>query len=425
MALNDLPAGLDETYDRIFKSIPCEEQEFVFRTVSLLCGHDLFIEHQMIIEVDFLASLITKKWESPELRSNDQLCNEDTLRDICGCLITVSKVSWAENSSTSLPDRTSVTLAHYTVREFLVSKRLKENLDFYLRSFALTEAMAKMTYSTSILATGLAFIPRGQLNAENTNDNRFRFFLLFCANQVVQNPFTDVLDVGKSSLQELVYRFINPCGGPITDLILATNESGYRIQTSACFDSGSPFGPGSMLHFQASTNQDAAFLVQLFVFDKINLASKFLIGKELLPLLQAKITAIFATNVTMSSGKRCCPWFQGNTLELLRIICTIWPIMEESLARLNSLLKDGPSLCLDDIDSSWDEPISDLDADRLMPDLDDLTKVPLLLSSSRTLPRRNDKLRLRPPPPPPRLPLREGAAAAAAEEEKKKEEEEG
>jgi hypothetical protein len=106
-AIKNLPHSLTTTYDRIFEVVPKEESSVVRRTLSLLCGH-VDATGSGWIRADILICLIFKDWDNRLGRAKSYLCDKDTLKDICGCLVTLGEDG-------------QFSLAHFTVREFLFS----------------------------------------------------------------------------------------------------------------------------------------------------------------------------------------------------------------------------------------------------------------------------------------------------------------
>ncbi len=112
-AIRSLPETLDETYERIFSCIPEEERGLVRCALHLLCLYNILSGGQQFparVILDFYATL-----DSSENRPDpdDFLLDLDTLKDACGCLVSFSSKDGAEIAN----------VAHYTVREFLESRR--------------------------------------------------------------------------------------------------------------------------------------------------------------------------------------------------------------------------------------------------------------------------------------------------------------
>lgn len=134
IAISNLPKTLDETYERILQLIPEEDQQFVKLAMVMICGNDEFRPFPLTANQLLEAVLFNLHSGDSDEEDDDYVgfytC--DTLRDRCGCLI----------SLTNKDDRTFVALAHYTVREFLYSDRIASSTS---ATFALSDALVQTT----------------------------------------------------------------------------------------------------------------------------------------------------------------------------------------------------------------------------------------------------------------------------------------
>ena len=118
-AIRSLPETLDETYERIFSYIPEEEQGLVRLALHLTCFHDTLWKGEMPLPGQVLLDLYATREKTVNQSSlGDSLLDLETLKDICGCLISFSAMHGGE----------AVNVAHYTVREFLESSRASGSL---------------------------------------------------------------------------------------------------------------------------------------------------------------------------------------------------------------------------------------------------------------------------------------------------------
>lgn len=121
-ALQSLPETLDETYERIFSYIQQDERGLVLHALRWICFHSTIwenipVEASTLLEIyPFLADQ-----QHPE---GNNLFDIDSPKESCGCLI-----SFVLTDDERLE---CAILAHYTVREFLESDRLK-NHSLYFR----------------------------------------------------------------------------------------------------------------------------------------------------------------------------------------------------------------------------------------------------------------------------------------------------
>jgi hypothetical protein len=122
-ALANLPRTLDETYERIFLGIPNDDRLFVHHVLRWIYYYN--DERRVYYRGDFPCSILLHAIErSTSHLSNgrqDFLYDEEVLRELCGCLIVITSEELFWNMDTAAP---TVTFAHYTVLEFLLSARI-------------------------------------------------------------------------------------------------------------------------------------------------------------------------------------------------------------------------------------------------------------------------------------------------------------
>lgn len=122
-ALKNLPKTLDETYDRIFLAVPEEERLFVEHALRWIAYHNQLYEGQgMPCEV--LIQATEASMLSLTGNRNDRFYDQDTLREVCGCLIDISPEDLLDIEGNHLHTYIAVSFAHYTVREYLDSTRI-------------------------------------------------------------------------------------------------------------------------------------------------------------------------------------------------------------------------------------------------------------------------------------------------------------
>lgn len=110
-AILKLPKSLEETYKRIFQLIPEEERQFVQSALLLICGNDEC--RPLPINSNTLLSAINYRLSNNDIEGK-ALYDRDALRDCCGCFISLMVRRDTEH----------VSLAHYTVKEYLYSDRI-------------------------------------------------------------------------------------------------------------------------------------------------------------------------------------------------------------------------------------------------------------------------------------------------------------
>ncbi|KAM5521489.1 hypothetical protein FOXYSP1_15380 [Fusarium oxysporum f. sp. phaseoli] len=112
-ALERLPKDLDETYDRIFLRIPREDWQFVSHAFQWLWFYGELGPPENGTPSVLLLDAIKSSTSRTEKHKSHVLYNSERLRELCGCLIS------------NLED--SISFAHYTVKEYLDSARIRQS----------------------------------------------------------------------------------------------------------------------------------------------------------------------------------------------------------------------------------------------------------------------------------------------------------
>ncbi|KAK7414038.1 hypothetical protein QQX98_007070 [Neonectria punicea] len=167
-SLQDLPQGLDESYERIFSLIDTEDRELVRHTLHWLCFHIIVWEDAAV--QDPTVSILLDSY-SFSTGVDLRLINADTLRESCGCLLSYNDTSFDGGS------QTQVALAHYTVREFLESHRAKGPTSSF---FIIREEESYANVCETIFTHALR---PNHSNIKDTNDPNFGITLdEYCQN---------------------------------------------------------------------------------------------------------------------------------------------------------------------------------------------------------------------------------------------------
>ncbi|KAI3580999.1 hypothetical protein IWW34DRAFT_831548 [Fusarium oxysporum f. sp. albedinis] len=210
--LSNLPKDLSETYVRIFEAIPEEDRPLVRCILTWIIGHSqaAWIYH-VGVNANLLLSAVTYEHFGSETRGQKSIIDLEYLKEICSCLITVRYVpgdifdSWLEESP-GLQAREAtdgeylyVSLAHYTVLEFLVSPHVfQPNFAF----FAMSPELIRLKFAKSVLKQALATDPKGT-STDWVHDREAYCLTLGCALYL-----HDIL--AETDLQDLFMRYINP-----------------------------------------------------------------------------------------------------------------------------------------------------------------------------------------------------------------------
>jgi len=137
-AIKSLPRTLDKTYERLFSYIVEEERDFLQHVLYRICFHDLLFKGAKVLPAGLLIDSYTNSDTATiGLGSEGYLCDLESLKDTCGCLVTftVDKITELE----------TVDIAHYTVREFLESDRISVSPAAWLATVKETSYAGIMT----------------------------------------------------------------------------------------------------------------------------------------------------------------------------------------------------------------------------------------------------------------------------------------
>ena len=221
-ALSNLPKTLDETYERIFLAIPEDDWLSVQHVFHWLVYHnDLFGTN---IPLSTLLQAVQQSTVDFLSQDADQLHDFEGLRKRCGCLIIVEQ----EEKRTGHPNKTvyhqrsTVSFAHYTVKEYLQSPRISQKKVGF---FALAQERIQKQFAGIALRQALAIQPdrlagyvqrgdykviHGLLDAE---------FKLYCGiSSVLQLNIWPEAISSDSTLMELSEALVNPYRSAYQDL---------------------------------------------------------------------------------------------------------------------------------------------------------------------------------------------------------------
>lgn len=147
-ALGDLPRGLDATYERILLSIPEEHKQRAKKALLLLAGGKLSFERP---RANVLAEAIMVDIENETFDPSDRILEpQEFISETCTCLVRVDETD---------PKSPRLLLAHYTVKEYLYSDRIKDSpAAYFYSSDELTEyqtSMVSLVYLLNISYQGI------------------------------------------------------------------------------------------------------------------------------------------------------------------------------------------------------------------------------------------------------------------------------
>ena len=195
-ALSQLPETLDETYERILNSIPHANRKYALRLFQWLSADSMERE-----TLDVLARAVTVPDEQGIIREEDQLLSPEKLQEICRCLIAVHD------------DDLPVAFAHYTVKEYLFSDRIKTGSSkYYSISEATVNAFAAKTAINYLLNVDYAAFRNGDKVLTLSESKRIDPFLSFAV--ILWDHYTRSVekDGGDTEITNLTLLLLNPSG---------------------------------------------------------------------------------------------------------------------------------------------------------------------------------------------------------------------
>ncbi|SCO52714.1 uncharacterized protein FFMR_11153 [Fusarium fujikuroi] len=300
--LSNLPKDLSETYVRIFRAIPEDERPLVRRVLTWIIGHSQAAWlYDVGVNANLLLSAVTYEHFGYEIEGQNSIIDFEYLQEICSCLITVRYVPGdifdsQHEDSTGLQAREAtggqdlyVSLAHYTVLEFLVSPHVfQPNFAF----FAMSPELIRLKFAKSVLKQALAADPEGT-NTDWIHDREAYCLTLGCALYI-----HDIL--AESDLQDLFLRYINPCSPHYSRFEAIQSKIVQSDENSSCY-----FLRHIPARFHCSEKKDTCFgsaaaLMNLLLLRHqsiqkglIPMIRRLLEGRPVQELLNVRVTATF------------------------------------------------------------------------------------------------------------------------------------
>ncbi len=147
-ALRSLPTTLDETYERILATIKQKDRSYAFRTLQWLT----FAARPMSVAEVAAALTVDLDCESPHVDPGRALRNPNDILDICVSLVSVSRRKG--RGIVHGEPLTVLQLAHFSVKEFLLSTHLRYEA---ASDFSLSAELAHKALAECCLAYFLQF----------------------------------------------------------------------------------------------------------------------------------------------------------------------------------------------------------------------------------------------------------------------------
>lgn len=326
-----MPKDLSETYVRIFEAIPEDDRPFVRRVLTWIIGHSqaAWLYH-VGVNANLLLSAVTYEHFGYETEGQNSIIDFEYLQEICSCLITVRYVpgdifdSRQEDSPGLQAEEATggqdlyVSLAHYTVLEFLVSPHVfQPNFAF----FAMSPELIRLKFAKSVLKQALAADPEGT-NTDWIHDREAYCLTLGCALYI-----HDIL--ADSDLQDLFLRYINPCSPHYSRFEAIQSKIVQSDENSSCY-----FLRHIPARFHCSETKDTCFgsaaaLMNLLLLRHQSIQKglmpmirRLLEGRPVQEFLNVRVTATFLDEADEDldrNGSRLCQ----NTLNGM-----VWEIVQ-------------------------------------------------------------------------------------------------
>jgi hypothetical protein len=364
-ALANLPKTLDETYDRIFLSIPEEEHLFVHHALQWIYYHNELYRGKGI-PCAVLLQGVGKSTAGLTANQNERFYDKETLRELCGCLINItledSTDFWGGIHHTTL----AVSFAHYTVREYLDSIRISKNSTVYLnaskenlkRNFMeITFLEAHHIEQNELWESETAL--NDSCDVINAVEGDFNCYCVVSALLSLRKWPCEI------SQQDTLYTLAIDLLNPSKPHFQILNAAARHIEASASFFSSRDwFGEGhfwNVLWDPYPSDTDAVHLLNLLLLAHLSsgclaLAKKFLQGKDTKDFLQTRLT--FTTEVweVVSDYDVECYIFDGSIIEVFAQLGFDWADVFKLLLECSTGLFDPSRVLLLFIGSHEHDP---------------------------------------------------------------------
>ena len=265
-ALSNLPKTLDETYERIFLTIPEDDWLSVQHVFHWLIYHnDLFGTN---IPLSTLLQAVQQSTVDFLSQDADQLHDFDGLRERCGCLIVVEQEEECTGDNNKpLYQRSTVSFAHYTVKEYLQSPRISQKKVGF---FALAQERIRNQFTGIAIRQALAIQPDKLAGYEKLENDEVIHglldldFKLYCrVSSVLQLNIWPEAISSNSTLMELSEAIFNPkIPAPLKKLLYMADAQDYITTTSDLYVE---FQFWSIVWWQEPDTDSAAFLAFLLI----------------------------------------------------------------------------------------------------------------------------------------------------------------
>jgi hypothetical protein len=328
-ALANLPKTLDETYDRIFLSIPEEEHPFVHHALQWIYYNNELHGGESI-HCAVLLEAVQKSTAGLTANQNERFYDIETLRELCGCLINITL-----GDPTDIYDTTpAVSFAHYTVHEYLDSTRISKNSSvcFTACKENLKQNFMEITFSEAY------HIEQNELWEGETASNDSRDvvnameedFNVYCVVSALILLHERPLEISQQdTLCTLAIGLLDP-SKPHFQILNATAR--HIEASTSLFSSGDWFREGQFWNVMWDpypNDTDAVHLLNLLLLTHLSseclaFAKKFLQGKDTKDFLQTRLTFTMDAWSVVSVYDTKNYIFDGSIIEVFAQLSIQW-----------------------------------------------------------------------------------------------------
>lgn len=136
-ALFSLPETLHETYNRILFGIPSKQKEKAVRILQFLAYSERPLRLREAVDAVAVSPGLNTRYQPDE-----RMPDAREIATVCSSLVTVVQMDDIGNSS---DDEQRLQLAHFSVKEYLISGQVVASFQDHLREFVAGSSIAKVS----------------------------------------------------------------------------------------------------------------------------------------------------------------------------------------------------------------------------------------------------------------------------------------
>ena len=308
-ALANLPKTLDETYQRIFQAVPEEDRLVVQFALQWIFYHQHLYKRN--ISTPILLEAIERSISELTASKHHYFLDEDRLRDICGCLITVTP-----KSSYFSYDLSAISFAHFTVWEFVSSMRMvNPNTTFFsVREESTRKELTRFLICEALNNKADKLLRESDIDIRIGLDEHFDIFCALSSVYALRLMGREVSE--QDDLRSLAFDLLDHSKGHFTSI--------YKVAL-AIFEPGD-MNPDEVDDFlydflsikwpSSSTHTNASLLAELLILDETcELAKKFIEQNDQQKLLRSQME-ILKLQLYPAEDETLSYRFRGSIVEL-------------------------------------------------------------------------------------------------------------